>query len=83
MKKLKLHLYKFLAIFMPYYNRKFKSMTINYYINNWVFLQQKMYKHSGIPKAGDYVELYVDDQTIKYVVKEVLFSGDEIKILLM
>lgn len=77
---MKIKLYKFLGKFIPYFKKKF--MTIDYYINNWDFLQRKIYSHHCIPRIGETVILFVNEQNIKYKVIENKYINDDIRILL-
>lgn len=76
----KLKLYKFLGTFIPYFKRKI--MTINYYINNWDFIRSENYTHNAVPRIGEKVELFIDEKITQYIVKDVIYSGNDIKILL-
>ena len=77
---LKLKIYNFLGRFIPYFKSKY--MIIDYYIKDWIFLQRKTYNHTAVPRVGETVVLFVNEQNIKYKVIEIEYINDDIKILL-
>ncbi len=77
---LKLKIYKFLGKFIPYFKSKY--MIIDYYIGNWIFLQQQTYSYNSTPRVGEKVELFVEGNLTTYNVIDVKYTNSDIKILL-
>ncbi len=77
----KLQLYKVLGIFIPYFKRKI--MKIDYFTGNWVFLTTLSGVGLAVPRIGEHVVLYVQEQNVTYTVMDVVYHpGNIVKILL-